>query len=93
MLTTSVIDRAVSAALEEDAPWGDITSEILIPETSTARADLIAREPGVFSGGEVFAAAFRLTDPAIDVQLMVETATRSRRAPYSRSSPAPPAAC
>ena len=71
MLTTSVIDRAVSAALEEDAPWGDITSEMLIPETSIARADLIAREPGVFSGGEVFAAAFRLTDPAIDVQLMV----------------------
>ena len=71
MLTTSVIDRAVSAALEEDAPWGDITSEMLIPQTSTARADLIAREPGVFSGGAVFAAAFRLTDPAIDVQLTV----------------------
>jgi nicotinate-nucleotide pyrophosphorylase (carboxylating) len=71
MLTTSVIDRAVSAALEEDAPWGDITSEMLIPQTSTARADLIAREPGVFSGGDVFAAAFRLTDPAIDVQLTV----------------------
>ena len=71
MLTTSVIDRAVAAALEEDAPWGDITSEMLIPQTSTARADLIAREPGVFSGGEVFAAAFRLTDPAIDVQLAV----------------------
>jgi len=71
MLTTSVIDRAVAAALDEDAPWGDITSEMLIPETSTARADLIAREPGVFSGGEVFAAAFRLTEPAIDVQLAV----------------------
>ncbi len=71
MLTTSVIDRAVSAALEEDAPWGDITSEMLIPQTATARADLIAREPGVFSGGDVFAAAFRLTDPAIDVQLTV----------------------
>ncbi|MET0782135.1 MAG: carboxylating nicotinate-nucleotide diphosphorylase [Microbacterium sp.] len=71
MLTTSVIDRAVSAALEEDAPWGDITSEMLIPQSSTARADLIAREPGVFSGGEVFAAAFRLTDPGIDVRLSV----------------------
>jgi nicotinate-nucleotide pyrophosphorylase (carboxylating) len=71
MLSSSVIDRAVAAALEEDAPWGDITSEMLIPQTSTARADLIAREPGVFSGGEVFAAAFRLTDPAIDVQLAV----------------------
>ena len=72
MLTTSVIDHAVAAALEEDAPWGDITSELLIPQTATARADLIAREPGVFSGGDVFATAFRLTDPAIDVQLAVQ---------------------
>lgn len=71
MLTKSMIDRAVAAALEEDAPWGDITSEMLIPESSTARAELIAREPGVFSGGDVFAAAFRLTDPAIAVELRV----------------------
>lgn len=71
MLTKNVIDRAVAAALEEDAPWGDITSEMLIPLSSTARADLIAREPGVFSGGEVFAAAFRLTDPTISVELNV----------------------
>ncbi len=72
MLTRAMIDRAVAAALEEDAPWGDITSEMLIPESSTARADLIAREPGVFSGGDVFAAAFRLTDPAIVVDVLVE---------------------
>lgn len=72
MLTRATIDRAVAAALEEDAPWGDITSEMLIPESATARADLIAREPGVFSGGAVFAAAFRLTDPTIVVELLVE---------------------
>src|SRR5690606_24048910 len=41
-------------------------------ETAIARADLVAREEGVFSGGEVFAAAFRLTDPSIDVELVVE---------------------
>lgn len=72
MLTRATIDRAVSAALEEDAPWGDITSEYLIVETAVARAELIAREPGVFSGGEVFEAAFRLTDPRVDVELIVE---------------------
>ncbi|MDL9980830.1 carboxylating nicotinate-nucleotide diphosphorylase [Microbacterium sp. ASV49] len=72
MLTRATIDRAVSAALEEDAPWGDLTSEALIPENAVARADLVARERGVFSGGEVFAAAFRLTDPSIDVELVVE---------------------
>ncbi|MDR7190763.1 nicotinate-nucleotide pyrophosphorylase (carboxylating) [Microbacterium sp. BE35] len=72
MLTRAVIDRAVAAALEEDAPWGDLTSEALIPENALARADLVARERGVFSGGEVFAAAFRLTDPTIDVELVVD---------------------
>lgn len=72
MLTRAAIDRVVAAALEEDAPWGDLTSEYLITETATARADLVAREGGVFSGGEVFAAAFRLTDPRVDVQLIVE---------------------
>ncbi|MEV4688816.1 carboxylating nicotinate-nucleotide diphosphorylase [Microbacterium sp. LWH3-1.2] len=72
MLTRAVIDRAVAAALEEDAPWGDLTSEALIPENAIARADLVARERGVFSGGEVFEAAFRLTDPTIDVELVIE---------------------
>jgi nicotinate-nucleotide pyrophosphorylase (carboxylating) len=72
MLTRAVIDRAVTAALEEDAPWGDLTSEALIPDTAVARADLVARERGVFSGGEVFEAAFRLTDPRIRVELVVE---------------------
>lgn len=71
MLTRATIDRAVSAALEEDAPWGDLTSEMLIPASAIARAELVAREPGVFSGGEVFRAAFRLTDPAIEVELHV----------------------
>lgn len=69
MLTTATIDRVVRAALEEDAPWGDITSESLIPADAMAEAILEAREPGVFSGGAVFAAAFTLTDPSIVVQL------------------------
>ena len=51
MLTKTAIDRVVTAALDEDAPWGDLTSTALIPETSTATAELVAREPGVFSGG------------------------------------------
>lgn len=71
MLTTVTIDRVVRAALDEDAPWGDITSESLIPADAMADATLEAREPGVFSGGEVFAAAFRLCDPAIEVELLI----------------------
>ncbi|WP_298867819.1 carboxylating nicotinate-nucleotide diphosphorylase [uncultured Microbacterium sp.] len=69
MITSATLHRTVSAALEEDAPWGDITSTALLPEDAQATADLIAREPGVFSGGEVLAAAFTLTDPGIRVDL------------------------
>lgn len=71
MLARVQIERAVSAALEEDAPWGDVTSAYLIPEDAVATAELVAREAGVFSGGEVFTAAFTLTDPATRVELAV----------------------
>lgn len=71
MLTTATIARVVGAALEEDAPWGDLTSTALLPADATATADLVAREKGVFSGGEVFAAAFTLTDPSLTVDVHV----------------------
>ena len=71
MLTRATIDRVVGAALEEDAPWGDLTSTTLLPADATATADLVAREPGVFSGGEVFATAFARTDPGLMIDLHV----------------------
>ncbi|WP_217180347.1 carboxylating nicotinate-nucleotide diphosphorylase [Streptomyces sp. AC495_CC817] len=71
MLTPATIARVVGAALEEDAPWGDLTSTTLLPAEATATADLVAREPGIFSGGAVFTAAFALTDPEVTVDLHV----------------------
>ena len=65
------IDRIVGAALDEDAPWGDLTSETLIPADTTATAELVAREPGVLSGIDVFAASFRLVDPRVTVEALV----------------------
>ena len=69
MISPHTLDRVVRAALEEDAPWGDLTSTTLLPADATATAELVARERGVFSGGEVFAAAFALTDATIVVDL------------------------
>ncbi|VXC34649.1 carboxylating nicotinate-nucleotide diphosphorylase [Pseudoclavibacter sp. 8L] len=69
MLTPAHITTAVSAALTEDAPWGDITVHALIPVEATASATLVAREAGVLSGIDVFAAAFRLTDAEVLVDL------------------------
>jgi nicotinate-nucleotide pyrophosphorylase (carboxylating) len=49
-------------ALEEDAPWGDITSQSLIPASPRVTADLVAREPGVLCGEDIFTAAMSLTE-------------------------------
>ena len=67
-LPVARIDAVVTAALAEDAPWGDLTAEVFLPAEATATAELTAREPGVLSGIEVFAAAFRHTDPVVQVR-------------------------
>ena len=71
MLTRDQIDKVVWMALEEDAPFGDITSETLVPRAAVAVADLVAREPGVFSGGEVFAVAMTTLDDTVKVTIHV----------------------
>jgi nicotinate-nucleotide pyrophosphorylase (carboxylating) len=71
MLTPQNIETVVSTALTEDAPWGDLTSQLLLPAEAEATASLVARQPGVFSGGEVFRVAMTLTDPAIETTLAV----------------------
>ncbi|MFC5928751.1 carboxylating nicotinate-nucleotide diphosphorylase [Cryobacterium melibiosiphilum] len=76
MLTEHLIDTVVRGALDEDAPWGDLTSAVLIPESAVATARLVAREPGVFSGGAVFSSAFRLTDPRISVTVRLSDGER-----------------
>lgn len=79
-LTGSLPEAAVlgvlRAALAEDAPYGDITSQVLIPAEARATAVLNARVPGVLSGGTVFAAAMKLTDPDAVVELLVADGER-----------------
>jgi nicotinate-nucleotide pyrophosphorylase (carboxylating) len=71
MLTPELINEVVGAALREDAPDGDVTSEHLIPLEATAIAELAAREDGVFSGVQVFIAAFKLTDPTVQIEMKI----------------------
>lgn len=71
MIDQRTIDTLVEAALNEDAPWGDITSDNLVPEAALSRAHLVAREEGVFSGTQLLKAAFRLVDPQTRVELHI----------------------
>ena len=70
-------------------PLGRPHQRDLIPADATATAELVAREAGVFSGVEVFAAAFRLTDPRSSSSGSPRTATVRAPAPCSpRHGPA-----
>ncbi len=62
------INTIVQHALAEDAPWGDLTSEYFLPAGAEVTAELVAREPGVLCGQDVFAAAMRLADPSLRVE-------------------------
>lgn len=71
MLERRQIVRVVEMALDEDAPHGDLTSEVFVPRAAVATADLVAREPGVFSGAKVVEVAFTTLDPAVEVEVLV----------------------
>ena len=79
MLTAAIIDSVVRSALAEDAPWGDATSEFLIPAEASARADLVAREPGVLAGIDVARAVFAQLSPRIRFEPVLTDADRFER--------------
>lgn len=57
------IERLVRMALQEDAPWGDLTSQMLLPADLRVSAQLVAREAGVLCGEDIFTAAMSITGP------------------------------
>ncbi|PXA76970.1 carboxylating nicotinate-nucleotide diphosphorylase [Auritidibacter sp. NML100628] len=68
----SQIDRVIHIALEEDVPFGDLTTQAFVPATAQITAELVAREPGVFSGGEVFVRALTALNPEVAVDLTID---------------------
>ena len=70
-LPPAPVKEILERAFAEDAPGGDITSQLLIPAHARATAVLNARVPGVLSGATVFRDAMQLVDPATQVELLV----------------------
>lgn len=59
------IDPLIQAALEEDLPSGDVTSESLVPPGSVSSAVFVAKEPGVLAGIDVARRVFLKVDPRV----------------------------
>ncbi|WP_309620426.1 carboxylating nicotinate-nucleotide diphosphorylase [Salinibacterium sp.] len=69
-MNSDLVDDIIRRALQEDAPWGDLTSETFLPAGVTATASLVAREPGILSGIEVFARVFQLMDLSTSIDVL-----------------------
>ena len=59
------IDAAIDAALREDAPDGDVTSDSVIPRDARSEAFFLAKEDGVLAGLDVAARVFARIDPDV----------------------------
>jgi nicotinate-nucleotide pyrophosphorylase (carboxylating) len=67
-LSDQEIRAAVKSALAEDIGVGDATTLATVPETTTARAVMRAREPLVVAGLDFAAAAFNELSPKIKIE-------------------------
>lgn len=63
------IDSIIEAALSEDMPMGDITSESIIPLSSTSEALIWAKDKGILAGIEVARRVFHKIDLSLFVQI------------------------
>ncbi|MCP4048714.1 MAG: carboxylating nicotinate-nucleotide diphosphorylase [Gammaproteobacteria bacterium] len=62
------INTLIDLALEEDAAFGDVTSQSIFPRDHQSRANILARENMVICGLEVAKRVFHRIDPALNVQ-------------------------
>jgi len=68
-----LVERAVTAALEEDLESaGDITTDAIVPAGAQGNARIVAREAGVVAGLDLAEAAFRALDPEAKFTRLVE---------------------
>ncbi|MGH2457234.1 MAG: nicotinate-nucleotide diphosphorylase, partial [Chloroflexota bacterium] len=64
-LPPAEVDRVVRQALAEDLPWGDVTSDNLIPSDQLGVGRVEARERGILAGLPVARAVFAQVDPTL----------------------------
>ncbi len=79
-LSPLIVEDAVARALKEDfGDAGDITTNATIPAAANAKAVIAARKPGVIAGVDAALAAFRLTDPAINITVEKQDGARVQK--------------
>lgn len=63
------IDTLIDLALEEDAAYGDVTSQSIFPPDHTSMARVFARQDMTVCGLDIATRVFERVDPAVSVEL------------------------
>ena len=72
MLNYLIVDKIIKNALEEDIPYGDITTSSIVTKGSKAKASLIAKEDGIICGLPVFERVFTILGEVKFISLIEE---------------------
>lgn len=59
------VERIARQAVQEDMPWGDVTTDALVPADLPGKARIVAKARGVLAGVAVAERVFRTIDPSI----------------------------
>lgn len=70
------IDALIDLALEEDAAFGDVTSQSIFPPEHLSRAQILARQDMVICGLEVARRVFGRVDPLLETKPMMRDGER-----------------
>ena len=76
---TSLVRETIRLALLEDIGHGDITSSLLVPDSATARARIVAKEGLVIAGMPFVSEVFAVIDPDVRVKTLVDEGAALKR--------------
>ncbi len=68
--------KLIESALKEDLGKGDITSNLLIPENSKSKAELLIKQDGIIAGIEIFKLVFKIIDKDVSIKFRVKDGER-----------------
>jgi len=75
MIDPFLIRELVAQALREDLLYGDATTNALFQKSFPARAEVVAKEPLVVAGVDVFQAVFSMLDPSVRLEALAAPGT------------------
>lgn len=79
MLDLRIVQTLVDRALEEDLPWGDVTSDSLLSPEHRCSLDVLLKADGVVAGLAVAECVFRTLEPELSWQALVSDGTTLKK--------------